>query len=91
MCDTGSPIVATVLNQPAHRYIFWILGFGSLWVGLKFFDDEVLLIVAIAVGSVLVLAGLLTAPPQVQIIVEVVLIIAVFHLCMECIERGNAA
>jgi ferredoxin len=20
MCDTGSPIVATVLNQPAHRY-----------------------------------------------------------------------
>jgi hypothetical protein len=71
--------------------IFWILGFGSLWVGLKFFDDEVLLIVAIAVGSVLVLAGLLTAPPQVQIIVEVVLIIAVFHLCMECIERGNAA
>jgi transposase len=21
MCDTGSPIVATVLNQPAHRYI----------------------------------------------------------------------
>jgi hypothetical protein len=22
MCDTGSPIVATVLNQPAHRYNF---------------------------------------------------------------------
>ncbi|MBE9062523.1 hypothetical protein [cf. Phormidesmis sp. LEGE 11477] len=69
--------------------IFWILGFGTLWAGLKLFDDEVLLIVTIFVGAGLVLAGLLSSPVQLQVGIEVVLIASLFHLCMECIERGG--
>lgn len=69
--------------------IFWILGFGILWSGLKLFDDEVFLIVTLMVGSGLVLAGLVSAPAPLQIAVEAVLVIALFHVCMECISRGN--
>ncbi|MDB9529838.1 hypothetical protein PN498_27875 [Oscillatoria sp. CS-180] len=72
-----------------NHFIFWMLGFGTLWAGLKLFDDEVLLIVTLIVGSVLVLAGLISAPVGLQIGIEVALIIAVFHICMECIERGD--
>lgn len=69
--------------------IFWMLGFGTLWAGLNLFDDEVLLIVTAIVGSVLVLAGLLSSPPWLQITVETALIVALFNICMECINRGN--
>ncbi len=69
--------------------ILWILGFGTLWAGLKLFDDEVLLIVTLIVGAVLVLAGLISAPVKLQIGVEVVLIVTLFHICMECIQRSE--
>lgn len=71
--------------------IFWILGFAILWAGLKLFDDEVILITSLLVGSGLVLAGLISAPTPLQIGIEVVLIVSVFHICMECIQRGNRA
>lgn len=69
--------------------IFWILGFGTLWAGLKLFDDEIILIVTMLVGSGLVLAGLIAAPDGLQIVVEVALVIFLFRLCMECISRGD--
>ncbi|MGB5974429.1 MAG: hypothetical protein WBG38_13985, partial [Nodosilinea sp.] len=57
--------------------------------GLKLFDDEVLLIVSLLVGSVLVLAGLLTSPAKLQVGIEVLLVVTLFHTCMECIKRGS--
>lgn len=69
--------------------VFWIFGFGTLWAGLKLFDDEVLLIVSMLVGSVLVLLGLLTSPEKLRIVIEATLVVALFFACMECIVRGN--
>ncbi|MEL6319638.1 MAG: hypothetical protein AAFQ57_03170 [Cyanobacteria bacterium J06626_14] len=69
--------------------ILWILGFGTLWAGLRLFDDEVLLIVSVLVGSAFVLAGLLASPVNLQIAIELALVVAVFHVCMECIRRGD--
>lgn len=69
--------------------IFWILGFSILWAGLKLFDDEVLLIVTLFMGSGLVLLGLFFSPVQLQIGIEVALVASLFHICMECIERGD--
>lgn len=87
----------TVESAPFIQYsvlmnylIFLLLGFGSLWAGLKLFDDEVLLIVSLFMGSGLVLAGLLASPVQLQVGIEVVLIINLFYACMECINRGNS-
>ena len=74
-----------------NYFILFALGFGSLWAGLKLFDDEVLLIVALLVGSGFVLAGLLSSPMALQIGVEVILVISLFYVCMECIDRGNQA
>jgi hypothetical protein len=71
--------------------ILWVLGFGSFWAGLTLFDDEVILIVTALTGAVLVIAGLMTAPPTLQMIVEISLIIVLFNLCMKCIERGNSS
>lgn len=69
--------------------IFWILGFGTLWIGLKLFDDEVILITTLFVGSGLVLTGLFSSPAKLQFIVEAALIMSLFHICTECIERGD--
>ncbi|MEM8504956.1 MAG: hypothetical protein AAF716_17605 [Cyanobacteria bacterium P01_D01_bin.1] len=69
--------------------VFWFFGFGTLWAGLNLFDDEVLLIVTLLVGSVLVLAGLFSAPVVLQVVVEIGLVASVFHICMECVERGD--
>lgn len=70
--------------------IFWIFGFGTLWAGLTLFDDEVLLIVSMLVGSGLVLMGLLSSPLKLQIGIEVVFVASLFYVCMECVERGNS-
>ncbi|MGB3293540.1 MAG: hypothetical protein WBB01_11190 [Phormidesmis sp.] len=71
--------------------VFYIFGFGTLWAGLRLFDDEVLLIVTLFTGSGLVLAGLLSSPVKLQVGIEVILMISLFHICMECIERGGRA
>ncbi|MGB7088364.1 MAG: hypothetical protein WBD47_22605 [Phormidesmis sp.] len=71
--------------------VFYLIGFGTLWAGLKLFDDEVLLIVAILIGSGFVLAGLVSSPVALQIGIEAALIASLFHICMECIERGGRA
>jgi hypothetical protein len=72
-----------------NHLVLWILGFSTLWAGLKLFDDEVLLIVTIFVGSALVIAGLLTSPLKIQVGVEAILLVSVFSICMECIRRGD--
>lgn len=71
--------------------ILLMIGLGSLWAGLKLFDDEVILITMLLVGSAFTLAGLLSSPVKLQIIIEIVLIINLFYICMECIERGDRA
>jgi len=72
-----------------NYFILWLLGFGSFWVGLKVFDDEVILIVSTMLGSILILAGLIASPPLFQLVIECTLVIALFNLCMQCIKRGN--
>ncbi|MEP1078963.1 hypothetical protein NDI52_26485 [Leptolyngbya sp. PL-A3] len=71
------------------HFIFWILGFGTLWIGLKVFNDEAVLITSAIVGSVLILIGLTSAPPGLQIAIETALVIALFNLCIQCILRGD--
>ena len=66
-----------------------IFGFGILWAGLKLFDDEVLLIVTLFLGSGLVLTGLFMSPMVLKVGIEAALIASVFHICMECIARGD--
>ncbi|MEO1792176.1 MAG: hypothetical protein AAFR25_08130 [Cyanobacteria bacterium J06629_19] len=66
------------------------LGFGTLWAGLKLFDDEVLLIVSLFVGAGFALVGLLSSPVQLQVVLEIVLVVNVFYICMECIKRGDS-
>lgn len=78
-----------MITSEISYVIFWVLGFGTFWAGLKWFDDEVILIVTLIVGSVLVLLGLLSSPPWLQIGIEIILIVALFHMCMECIKRGS--
>lgn len=70
--------------------IFLFFGFGTLWAGLKLFDDEILLIVSLFVGASLVLAGLLSSPGALKVGIEVVLILNLFYVCMECIKRGDS-
>ena len=69
--------------------VFWMLGFATLWAGLNLFDDEILLITALFVGTGLVLFGLFSAPANLQFVIEAILIASLFHICTECIGRGD--
>ncbi|MEO0768796.1 MAG: hypothetical protein AAFY72_05085 [Cyanobacteria bacterium J06649_4] len=69
--------------------VFLLIGFSTLWAGLKLFDDEILLIVSLFVGSGFVLAGLIFSPGVVRVGIEIALVASVFHICMECVERGG--
>jgi hypothetical protein len=69
-------------------WVLWAIGFGILWLGLRF-DDEVLLIVSALLGSVFVILGLTSAPLPLQLVVEVGCVIALSFVCMRCIERGS--
>lgn len=68
---------------------FWLAGFAIFWAGLRLFDDEVLLITAVAVGAALVVWGLALAPLGLQLAVEIACVVVVFFTCMRCIERGQ--
>ncbi|MEP0873847.1 hypothetical protein NDA01_29500 [Trichocoleus desertorum AS-A10] len=72
-----------------NHFIFWALEFSTLWVGLKLFDDEVILIVSIFVGLGFILAGLIAAPLSLQIPIEIASVLALFNVCMQCIQRGD--
>ena len=72
-----------------NHFIFWALGLGTLWVGLKLFDDEVILIVSIFVSVGLILVGLIMAPLPLQIPIEIASVTALFNVCMQCIQRGD--
>ena len=72
-----------------HYLIFWLFGFGLLWAGLKLFDDEIIFIATAIAGSALVIAGLVSAPLQLQLGIEIALVFALFKVCMECIRRGD--
>ena len=69
--------------------IFWALGFGTIWAGLNLFDDEIFLISTLFAGSGLVIAGLFSCPEHLRFVIEVALIVSVFYVCTECIERGD--
>jgi hypothetical protein len=71
------------------HFIFWTLGFALLWAGLNLFDDEIVFIVTAIVGSAFVLIGLVTSPPQLQLVVEIGLVLALFNVCTQCIKRGD--
>lgn len=71
------------------HFLFWFLGFSVFWVGLKLFDDEIILIVSVVVGSGLILAGLASAPTGLQIPMEATAVIVLFNVCMQCIKRGD--
>jgi hypothetical protein len=75
----------------AMHFLYWFLGFGLFWVGLKLFDDEIILIASAIVGSILILAGLTAAPTVLQIPVEAIAVITLFNVCMQCIKRGDRA
>jgi hypothetical protein len=72
-----------------QHFVFWILGFGTLWAGLNLFNDEAILIVSAIIGSIFVLIGLMSAPLPLQIGIEIALILALFNVCMQCIKRGD--
>ncbi len=73
------------------HFLYWFLGFSLFVIGIKLFDDEVILIVATIFGSILILAGLVVAPAAWQIPVEVLAVLALFNVCMQCIQRGDRA
>ncbi|MGF1537900.1 MAG: hypothetical protein ACFB4J_15660 [Elainellaceae cyanobacterium] len=73
-----------------NHIVFWILGFGTFWFGLTLFDDEAVLIAAAVIGSALILTGLISAPLGLQISIEVLLVVALFNVCIQCIKRGGA-
>ncbi|MGB5968212.1 MAG: hypothetical protein WA865_22150 [Spirulinaceae cyanobacterium] len=67
--------------------IFLTVGLGFIWLGLKT-REEVYRLTAAAVGAVLLVCGLIATPLPFQIFVEILTVIALFRVCLRCLEEN---
>ena len=65
--------------------ILLTIGLGFIWLGLKT-SEEVYRLTAAAVGTVLLVLGLFATPLQFQLLVEVISVVAVFRICLRCLD-----
>lgn len=60
-----------------------LLGFSSIWFGLKT-KDEIHRMTAAILGCIFLVWGFALAPVQFQVLIETLMIIAVFSVCVRC-------
>lgn len=65
--------------------IFLAVGLGFIWLGLRT-REEVYRLTAALVGTVLLVLGLFSTPLQLQLLVEIISIFAVFRICLRCLD-----
>jgi hypothetical protein len=61
------------------------VGLVVIWFGLKTKDD-VLMIGAAITGALLLIWGFALTPFQLQLIVEILIVVAVFPICLKCLR-----
>jgi hypothetical protein len=52
-------------------------------------SEEIYRIAALVAGALFCLWGTAIAPPILQILLEILLVIAVFSICIRCLEKGT--
>jgi hypothetical protein len=65
--------------------IFFVAGLGIILAGLRT-REEVFRIAAAVSGAVFMIWGFALTPPQFQLFIEILLVGAVFRICMKCIN-----
>jgi hypothetical protein len=61
------------------------VGLVVIWFGLKTKDD-VLMIGSAITGALLLIWGFALTPFQLQLIVEILIVVAVFPICLKCLR-----
>ena len=61
------------------------VGLVVIWFGLKTKDD-VLMIGSAFTGALLLIWGFALTPSELQLIVEVLIVVAVFPICLKCLR-----
>ncbi|NEQ27094.1 MAG: hypothetical protein F6K28_50420 [Microcoleus sp. SIO2G3] len=53
-------------------------------------SDEIYRIAGLVGGALFCLWGTAIAPPALQLLLELLLVISVFSVCVRCLEKGNS-
>jgi len=61
------------------------VGLVVIWFGLKIKDD-VLMIGSAITGALLLIWGFALTPSQLQLIVEILIVVAIFPICLKCLR-----
>ncbi|MGF1478926.1 MAG: hypothetical protein ACFB4I_05485 [Cyanophyceae cyanobacterium] len=58
-------------------------GVGIIWIGLQI-KEEVFRLTAAVIGTVVLVWGFFWTPAPLQLLVEVLLVLSVFSICVRC-------
>jgi hypothetical protein len=71
--------------MPPTYLIFLLIGLGIIWIGLKT-GEEIVRIAAAIAGAILLIWGFALTPLPLQLLVEIVSVMAVFSVCVRCMR-----
>lgn len=78
-------MVGTLAISMVTYLVLLAVGLVVIWFGLKTKDD-VLMVGAAFTGALLLIWGFALTPSQFQLIVEVLIVVAVFPICLKCLR-----
>jgi hypothetical protein len=71
--------------MPPTYLIFLLIGLGIIWIGLRT-GEEIVRIAAAIAGAILLIWGFALTPLPLQLLVEIVSVMAVFSVCVRCMR-----
>jgi hypothetical protein len=71
--------------MPPAYLIFLLSGLGIIWIGLRT-GEEIVRIAAAIAGAILLIWGFALTPLPLQLLVEIVSVMAVFSVCVRCMR-----
>lgn len=72
--------------MPVDYLILLSTGLGITWIGLKT-REEIYRIAAAVAGAVFLIWGFALAPSPFQILTEAIAVLAVFSICVRCLNE----
>ena len=73
------------MSMSVTYLVLLAVGLVVIWFGLKTKDD-VLMIGSAITGALLLIWGFALTPSQLQLIVEILIVVAVFPICLKCLR-----
>ncbi|WP_276751397.1 hypothetical protein [Chlorogloeopsis fritschii] len=75
------------MNMLISSLVLLLIGLGTFWLALST-KDEINRVAAVVAGTISLIWGFTLAPLQLQLLIEIVSVLATFFVCMRCLGCG---